>query len=172
MVSRILAIWHSKPAQIINKTDYKNRDVNDTQYVGFFRMKESDIDAGKAYLRFKYDEFQDPRGGECIVDPDLDYKKEHKANATADDDWDMELSAKFWQIARWDLKEDWSVRPNSWTEPLRSNIGEPESFDDVKNIVIPGAMMYDYLYTLQGVKVEKPTAPGVYIRNGKKIVIK
>ncbi len=78
MVSRILAIWHSKPAQIINKTDYKNRDVNDTQYVGFFRMKESDIDAGKAYLRFKYDDFQDPRGGECIVDPDLDYKKSIK----------------------------------------------------------------------------------------------
>lgn len=51
-------------------------------------------------------------------------------------------------------------------------MSKPESFDDVKNNVIPGAMMYDYLYTLQGVKVEKPTAPGVYIRNGKKIVIK
>ncbi len=30
----------------------------------------------------------------------------------------------------------------------------------------------DIYYTLQGVKISKPSAPGIYIKNGKKIMIK
>ena len=30
----------------------------------------------------------------------------------------------------------------------------------------------DEWFTIQGVKVTKPTSPGIYIRNGKKIIIK
>ena len=30
----------------------------------------------------------------------------------------------------------------------------------------------DYYYTLDGVRIENPTKKGIYIKNGKKVVIK
>ncbi len=160
--------WRNFGMGRINKTDYKNKDVNDSQYVGFFRLKNSTIDAGKAYLRLAASEFADPAGGEVIVNPDPDYNKEYNSQGTS---WDLEKSAKYWKKAIWTLKTDWSVRPD-FESPLRSNFFEPDLQEDgMDNMVITLKKSGEF-YTIQGVKVEEPSTPGVYINNGKKVVVK
>lgn len=168
--------WRNFAMGRINYTDHAAKDVNNSEYVAFFRLKESDIDKGKAYLRLKATEYTDPAGSEVIVPMDPNYNKEYKSNAQNDTDWDDTLSAKYWNNAIWTNKEDWSVRPSDFNGglPLQSNFGEPffDDSDGVETLVIPIKRMDDNCFTIQGVRIDKPSAPGVYIRNGKKFVVK
>ena len=43
--------------------------------------------------------------------------------------------------------------------------------DGLVTLTIPTEVVNEY-FTLQGVKVNKPTKSGIYIKNGKKVVIK
>lgn len=168
--------WRNFAMGRINYTDHAAKDVNNSEYVAFFRLKESDIDKGKAYLRLKSTEYTDPAGSEVIVPMDPNYNKEYKSNAKNDTDWDDELSANYWNKAIWTNKEDWSVRPSDFNggQPLQSNFGEPffDDSDGVETLVIPIKRMDENCFTIQGVRIDKPSAPGVYIRNGKKFVVK
>ena len=53
----------------------------------------------------------------------------------------------------------------------RGSLSE-DDVDGVVKVVIPARSENDAYYTLQGVRVDNPTAKGVYIHNGKKVIIK
>ena len=55
---------------------------------------------------------------------------------------------------------------------LRVKLVEPKEDLTGINDVKVNSDQPDVYYNLRGVKIEKPTKPGIYIRNGKKIVIK
>lgn len=87
---------------------------------------------------------------------------------------------------QWDLVANWGDRSRA-TAPNQPNgakfvavdfSGEPEIIDNedgTATMILPSNMIEDVetgdYYTLQGVRVTKPTK-GVYIKNGKKVVIK
>lgn len=149
-------------------------------FVGFWRAIESDIAAGKAYLKAPASLYGNGKGAEAIVLPqtaiDTDmgsvalYRAEYwlktKAYLT-----DSQLAQHgFWQLAVWE--KDWGVRQFNGTNPVfADSFGEGEfEVDGIETISeeINGENVY---YNLQGVRVNQPTK-GVYISNGKKYIFK
>ncbi len=53
--------------------------------------------------------------------------------------------------------------------------GQPTGADNIETAVsdvIDAAEGDDVWYTIQGIRVAEPSAPGVYIHNGKKVLVK
>ncbi len=151
-------------------------------YVGFFRAKKSKLGFRKAYLHLKYDEFNDPNGNECIVVPDEDYDRE-PSNNSADLMGHKEktipgTNVVYWFGRKWEgapSGNDWGSRPTTkhLDDYLASFRGEFEGeVDGIVTLTIPAEVVNDVYYTLQGVKVTNPTKSGIYIKNGKKVIIK
>ena len=151
-----------------SKTDLA-KQYTANEYVGFFRAKKSWIRSGKAFLRLASDKYDSPKGAEAIILMDADYKKEYDSQGNAIN------PSPLWSNLTWDDISDWGKR----SLPAGAKavfLGEPELEEDEEGtvtLVIPAAeaVQDGVYYTLQGVKVEHPTK-GIYIRNGKKVVVK
>ena len=147
-----------------SSTDLKNNYPDAAEYVGFFRAKQSWIRSGKAFLRLASNEYDSPSGAEAIILKDNDYKKEYDSNGNPINPSDL------WKNLTWEDISDWGVR----SVPSNAKMmffGEPED----ATLVIPGTAVTSEdgaFYTLQGVRVEDPTQAGIYIKGGKKVVIK
>ena len=141
-------------------------------FVGFFRChKNSSIKAGYAYLHMAADEFANPAGSECIVLKDEQYDLELNPNSQ---DGSLVKIDKYWKIAKWENVDEWGERSKVPNINNYASLFMDEFEDDVDGVVkvrIPIADTDEY-YTLFGVKVSNPTKSGIYIKNGKKVVIK
>ena len=146
-----------------------------SDYEGFFRLKKSTIGEGKAYLRLAADEYVDPEGGEALVLKDEDFNKEYEGNNLA-------YSALWWDGRVWNASTtyDWGSRDANNNinkeEYFVKFKGEPvivENGDDATLILSPETQnMGGSYFTLQGVRIQKPTQSGIYIKDGKKIYVK
>ena len=149
-------------------------------FVGFWRAIESDIAAGKAYLKAPASLYGNGKGSEAIVldqtatDMNMGgvalYRAEYwladKAYLSA-----TELAARgFWQLAVWE--KDWGVRKFNATNPVfADSFGEAEFEVDGIEAISEENKGENVYYNLQGVRVNQPTK-GVYISNGKKYIFK
>lgn len=157
------------------KKYYANEGGITSDYEGFFRLKKSTIGEGKAYLRLAADEYDDPEGGEALVLKDEDFNKEYEGNNLA-------YSALWWDGRVWNASTtyDWGSRAANNNinkeEYFVKFKGEPvivENGDDATLILSPETQnMGGSYFTLQGVRIQKPTQSGIYIKDGKKIYVK
>lgn len=162
-------------------------------YAGFFRCTNSTIGQGKAYLKLREDEYDDPEGGEVIIPLSCQnityqdaktknnvtfyYKDEYKTDAG----WQAwNDSSPYWHIAIWEDIDMFGVRDDLTAQPafVSRFAGEVEITDNgdgTATMILPISATQEQrdggYYTLQGVRVTNPTK-GIYIQNGKKIVIK
>ncbi len=180
--------------------------VDAAQYVGFFRViKNTDkpTNPGQAFLRLKEGEFDDPNGGEVIINGDTcvygTYSGKILKNYQVEFDpknegqvWTPTQSGHWYGDAftpiptgkpdmTWTNNDNWGDRSRVFSSP--ANFVEVMCYDE-PNIIDHGNgtatlivsvqkeenQQGDY-YNLQGVKVANPTK-GIYIKNGKKVVIK
>ncbi len=169
----------------------------DYDYAGFFRCTNSKIGPGKAYLKLKDDEYTDPEGGEVIIPIDcktIKYTTKDEQNNTKvvsfyyRDEYDAQNGgwkawsedSPYWHVAIWEDKDMFGERDAVTAQPSAQSkfAGEVEIIEDIEEgvatMIIPAPVVDedgDY-YTLQGIKISNPTIGGVYIKNGKKVVIK
>ena len=139
---------------------YYNTSVKDSgdDYWGFFRVKAgAKSSANKAYLSLPKDVFKSAKGAEALV-----------VKPTSPDE--MIFRSKEWNQ---DVSTgNWGKRADDLGVLEAKFVGEIEE-DDVTGISYVNIEVEeegDY-YTLQGVKVAQPQK-GVYIKNGKKVIIK
>ncbi len=153
-------------------TDLKNTYPNAAEYVGFFRAKKSYIRSGKAFLHLAANdqEYGSAKGAEAIILKDDDYKTEYDKNGNKIE------NSPLWSKLTWEDISDWGER----SLPAGAKamfFGEPEieeNEDGSATLIISAAGEQEQdgvYYTLQGVKVTNPTA-GIYIKNGKKVIVK
>ena len=162
----------------VNNSDGTAFDKDNQDYVGFFRILKAPkggYDSGYAYLHFAADEYNTADGAECIVIKDDKYKVEiDTSNAEIDySQPDTPNPNNLWKYTDWtERKKNWGDRTGiAFKQKALKYFGEfEEEADGIVKVVVPAAVSGD-TYTLQGVKVTNPTK-GVYIRNGKKVVIK
>ena len=178
-----------------------NNDVMESNFVGFFRAKKSNINPGKAYLRLSADEYSDKNGGEVIINGDTEQFKDVNDNNKPYDmlNYQVEYSASdgkpvlpnnsgYWILGanpdmQWDLDSNWGDRTKITNKTSGAKFvavtffGEPDIFengDGTATMIVPSSMIEDVdkgvYYNLQGVKVTNPSK-GVYIKNGKKVVL-
>lgn len=169
-------------------------EAGEHDYVGFFRILPKTHPVGYAYLRLTGDvddngvarattdiEYTDAEGLEVVVIEDPDFYMEYnmkdnkmynpRETANPNGWWDLDHAPKF-DWTEWTLS--WGIRPSRFvTEPATAPIflGEMEDADGIVKIVAPTDNQDGEYYTLQGVRVAHPTK-GVYIQNGKKVIIK
>lgn len=170
-------------------------------YVGFFRILDGTHPTGYAYLRLTGDvddngnprqttdiEYTDALGLEIVVKEDPEFHWEYAKNdkgtffdARTKADWNPK---KWWEInsdkhVDYDWKEwtlSWGIRPTRFhTDPNYPNaskfFGEIEDADGILQIMSPADSQDGEYFTLQGIRVNNPTK-GIYIHNGKKVIIK
>lgn len=157
------------------KKYYANEGGITSDYEGFFRLKKSTIGEGKAYLRLAANEYDDPKGGEALVQKDEDFNKEYIGNSLA-------YSELWWKGRDWNASTtyDWGRRDANNNinkeEYFVKFKGEPvivENGDDATLILSPETQnMGGSYFTLQGVRIQKPTQSGIYIKDGKKFYVK
>ncbi len=180
-----LNYYRSTDAQKKNPLDASN------DFIGFFRVKKSSMATGHAYLRLEEGEFEDPEGVEVIVKPDTDpysdasgeydfesYQVEYnKKNGTPEGPSTTGLWTAGDPNMIWENPSNWGVRPDGFSVGVKF-VGEPirEGKNGSATMIISTqkeTMSNDpYFYTMQGVRIAKPAVPGIYIHNGKKVVIK
>ena len=166
-----------------------NWDITD-DYLGFFRSKAGSLSARKAYLKLKNitEEFPEPKGYELVVAKDGNYNKEYNSSGVLMDDPKQKPGTTgsenvYWYGRNWTAKVvgsdgggyDWGSRPTNKNldDYLVSYRGEFEhEVDGIVTLTIPAEVVNNEYYTLQGVKVSNPTKSGIYIKNGKKVIIK
>lgn len=175
-------------------------DADENNYVGFFRMKPESYKSGYAYLRLAPGEFDAADGGEILVKPDtkkdlnngiLSYSCEYKLTDgkvfDASEAFNPDGTPKaenpkgWWNASAIPVGFYWAEYSMSWGDRTiqfgnsagAKYFGEFEDdTDGIVKLVVPADNISDgEYYTLQGVKVAHPTK-GVYIHNGKKVVIK
>lgn len=161
-------------------------------FFGFFRTKHGTIGSGKAYLRLSATEFPKSTGGEVIV-PQIpvgnygcyEYRKEYKAGTENTIMTESEMQQKLYWYTKQDdsdskilWENDWGVRNLDSSFTMAKFDGEPFieiEEEGVATLIVPSSMVEiadtESYYTLQGVKVSNPSK-GVYVKNGKKVVIK
>ena len=133
------------------------KEAGNADYWGFFRVKAgAKSSANKAYLSLPKDVFKSAKGAEALV-----------VKPTSPDE--MKFRTEEWNQAvstgNWGQRGDLGVLEAKF-------VGEIEE-DDVTGISYVNIEVEeegDY-YTLQGVKVAQPQK-GVYIKNGKKVIVK
>lgn len=141
-------------------TNFQSTALKDSQYddfVGFFRVKVG-VNCGpeKAYLSLPAEMFASAKGAEALVVKPTDPAE----MIFRSDKWNDPINTG-----------NWGQRGNIGV--LQSKIAGETEEDDVTGISNVSAEVEedgDY-YTLQGVKVAQPQK-GVYIQNGKKVIIK
>lgn len=166
-----------------------NWEVTD-DYLGFFRSKAGSLSARKAYLKLKNitEEFPEPKGYELVVAKDGNYNKEYNSSGVLMNDPKQKPGTTgsenvYWYGRNWTAKVvgsdgggyDWGSRPTNKNldDYLVSYRGEFEhEVDGIVTLTIPAEVVNNEYYTLQGVKVSNPTKSGIYIKNGKKVIIK
>ena len=169
--------------------------LTDGDWVGFFRAKQGLIDPNKAYLHLDENIYKDVDGGEIVINVTEQlsssstglngqyYRLEFKdTNLTAFTESELQ-AAGYWYKgkggSKFEWKDKWGMREvasdfvcakyngeledEEWMESLGQTTG-------IANVETSKDESGDY-YTLQGVKVAQPQK-GVYIKNGKKVVIK
>lgn len=172
---RYFGFSHFKKTKDVYKSAYKTY----ADYAGFFRCaKNSKIPSGKAYLKLAKNEFGFTGDElELLIKKDDGYylRAAAKSQASADTQYiDERLAANggYWNIATWDPAEDFGVRNTAI--PAAKFMGEPFFEEDeatgVAKIIIPVSTVDTY-YNLNGQQVANPTK-GVYIKNGKKVIVK
>ena len=140
-------------------------DDNNLDFIGFFRALPTNITPGYAFLSLNEDEYDEATGGESIVIKDPQYNLEYNTSGQ------LVANDKYWNIANWEV--DWGVRAAFLSEYDQVNFMEAfeDDVDGTVTITIPTRESNEY-YTLQGLKVVNPTRSGIYIKNGKKVIIK
>ena len=123
-------------------------------YVGFFRTKPALVcGPNKAYLCLPNTVLNDPQSFEGVV-----VKPTGTEMAFRSAEWNNKVSTGNWG-------------PRELTDPLKSKVaGDVEEVTGISNVSAEAVEDGSY-YTLQGVKVAQPNK-GIYIKNGKKIIIK
>ena len=164
------------------KDEFKDLAADVTNYAGFFRILKGKYASGYAYLHLTSSEYEDPEGAECLVIKDDLYSYEYKGSSFIDFSEKTSLEDnpnRYWQYAVWEgMVKDWGVRdaskfnlPKPGTGSVVKYLGEvEEEADGIVKLVVPANESGDF-FNLQGVKVTNPTK-GVYVRNGKKVIIK
>lgn len=125
-----------------------------TDYVAFFRAKSMTPGANKAHLKLPNSLFAEPKGVEILgINP-----SEFRA---------VEWPRNFAEYG------DWGTKPRTLPAFLAKSFGEP--FEDEYGTTgisnVKSENTDDAIYNLQGVKVANPVK-GVYVKAGKKIIIK
>lgn len=184
----------SKTGKADNSTHGKDsKEAYD--YAGFFRCKDSNIGPGKAYLKLENSEYPEPNGGEIIIpwtcqnisynvykeDGSVDkvltfnYRDEYKAKSG----WQAwSEDSPYWHHAIWTDPDMFGVRDENqeaFAATFNGDVFFEENEDGSATMIIPASMVEgeeegDY-YNLQGIKVTNPSK-GIYIKNGKKVVLK
>ena len=180
-----------------DKSTHGKESVAAYDYAGFFRCKKSTIGPGKAYLKVEESEYPEPNGGEIIIPKTCQnitynvYKDEGTVEKTLTFNYRDEYSGQsdswvkwaetspYWHNAIWTLPEMFGERDENQATSNAKFAGEVEFIEDEEEgtvtMIIPASMVEveedGAYYTLQGVKVENPTK-GIYIKNGKKVIIK
>lgn len=159
-----------------SKTTIYNSNFAD--YAGFFRCKRGKpIKSGMAYLRLAANEWLTGDEQELLIKKDDGYylravAKDNASSTTTYIDESLEANGGYWSIATWTPPEDFGVRNSSI--PASKFIGEPVFEEDettgVAKILIPVETEEVY-YNLNGQRVVNPSH-GVFIKNGKKIILK
>ena len=159
------------------KTKIKNYTYAD--YAGFFRCsKNSKISSGKAYLKLAANEFLSGDEMELMIKKDDGYylravAKDKATDVTEFVDERETQYGGYWSIATWDPAEDFGKR--DVRIPTSKFIGEPVFEEDETNgvakILIPVEAEEEVYYNLNGQRVTNPTH-GIFIKNGKKVIIK
>ena len=168
-----------------------------TDFIGFFRVKTSEMKSGHAYLRLKDDEFENPEGMEVVVNPDKQYPfvyTDIRGNVSTYNMYSYQVEYDIQQgtpqlpsqsglwtdtfdpTVTWEDPSNWGKRPEGFSLGVKF-VGEPiiEGENGQATMIIStnqDKVKDPYYYTLQGVKIAKPATPGIYIHNGKKVVIK
>ncbi len=159
-------------------TDLQAKNAIDTEtqdFRAFYRTKRGTIHTEKAYLHFSKEEFGLADGAEAVILKDSEYKYEYDKDGKKLSDAACET---IWNGITWETPvTDWGERPEGLA--LGKFSGEPifEDFEDegIATIIIPASDSKgngSVYYTLQGVKVVNPVSPGIYVKDGKKIVVK
>ena len=150
-------------------------------FIGFFRLKSSEISSGKAYLRLTADEYDKENGGEVIVAKQNDYDQEYADGSNGDRFYTQTemCNLGIWYLTKGDSNShieweaSWGTRSLASDFTMANFIGEP--MDDDVTMILPASMVEVQdnakVYNLQGMEVANPTK-GVYIKNGKKFVVK
>ena len=210
-----------------SSTDYITKGLgsplnDETNYVGFFRLKPQSYKSGYAYLHLAGDvdeegrdfpytitidgnektyasEFPLADAGEILVKPDepavdltnnvypyyweVMIKDGIPYNARGKNMGDATYNPKRWwdedatpNAFTWNEYElSWGSRSDALVDPtqIAKYFGEfEENADGVVKVVIPVRNEDDAYYTIQGVRVTNPITKGVYIHNGKKVIVK
>ena len=136
-----------------SSTDLSKTYSIDNEYIGFFRVKAGPSGTNKAYLSLPASMFTNPEGAEVkVVRPNDTFRAEQ---------WYRDF-VEF---------GDWGTRPTNTSilpAALVKSFGEPFS-SAIMNVEAENEG--GDIYTLQGVKVSAPQK-GIYIRNGKKYLVK
>ena len=163
-------------------------------YVGFFRLQPGMMSGGKAYLKLSATEYPYSTGGEVIVIGDtktmqgygiMHYQVEY--DKTQGTPIGPETSG-YWKggasdgetvkygdstVSRpnmyWAKDSNWGNRGETGTAHIAMFFGEPEA-TGINGAVVNSLEDGTY-YTVEGVKTTNPQK-GIYIKNGKKVVIK
>lgn len=167
--------WRNFGMMRVSKTDTGKKYINDTgsidsDYMGFFRCKPSTIKPGLAYLRLKSSEYDYADGGEVIAVKDPYYNYEYN-----DDGTEFTIQTKYWPAAVWE--DDWGTYVDAFGYGTGTGtvqfMGEfEEDADGIVHIAVPAENVDNGYFSLQGVKVVKPEKGGVYIKDGKKVIVK
>jgi hypothetical protein len=166
--------WRNFALNRMSETEnlHKKFDFNASleNYAGFFRIKPGTYKEGYAYLHLSADEFEAAEGAECIVKMDGDYYKEYNTSGTF---YDPRNTHGWWKAPNtWDnMISGWGTRDEKFNTPGAIQfLGEIEDTDGIVKLVIPENKMGE-VFSISGMKVTNPSK-GIYIQNGKKVIIK
>lgn len=144
------------------KTTLKDKvpaDIQSDDYVGFFRV-QGGVELGnmKAYLSLPADVFDSPAGAEALV------VKPEGEHAFRSDKWNLGTVDGKWS-GNWGERKQIGV--------LQAKFAGEIFIEETGIQEISGKTIVDNsYYTLEGVRVAQPNKDGIYVKNGKKVIIK
>lgn len=141
-------------------------------FAGFFRILPGTYNSGYAYLHLSVDEYDDPAGAECVVTEDPDYFKEYNTSGNPYDPREKPGFNWWTGTNTWNnMFEGWGTRKPKFNKPHAVQyLGELDDTDGMVKLVIPENKMGE-VFSISGMKVTNPSK-GIYIQDGKKIIVK